>query len=105
MNIGRQVVNLAVTFVLAAILGPTAYGLVAIAMVYVAFVQLLMEQGMNAALVQRRDLSQEHLTSAFWMVQLAALILDALAVAGSGWWGGVNDQPHWGRSSAGSRRF
>ena len=96
MNIGRQVVNLAVTFVLAAVLGPTAFGLVAIAMVYVAFVQLLMEQGMNAALVQRRDLSQEHLTSAFWMVQLAALILSALAIAGSGWWGGVNDQPQLG---------
>lgn len=96
MNAGRQIATLVVTFVLAAVLGPTSFGLVAIAMVYVAFIQLVMQQGMGAALVQRPVLEERHLTSGFWMVMGSASILSVLALLGSDWWGELNGEPELG---------
>jgi PST family polysaccharide transporter len=96
MTGGRQVGNLIVTFVLAWFLGPDAFGLVAIAMVYVGFIQLLMQQGMGAALVQRRSLTDAQASTGFWMVMLASLVLSLVALAASGWWAGVNNQPELG---------
>lgn len=93
MNVGRQVGNLVVTFVLAAILGPTAYGVVALALIYVMFVQLLMQLGLGSALIQRRELTSAHLSSAFWVIGLASLVLSACSILLSGWWAHVNGTP------------
>ena len=50
---GQQGVGTLVTFVLAVLLGPHAYGLVAIATIYIAFVQLALNQGFSTAIIQR----------------------------------------------------
>lgn len=63
------------------------------AMVYVAFVEMLLEQGMGAALVQREDLRSEHLDAAFWMILGASGALVAASVGLSGWWAGLNRLP------------
>jgi PST family polysaccharide transporter len=90
---GQQALSALFTFVLAALLGPEAFGLVAMAAVYVAFVQLVLEQGMSAAIVQRRDLSEDHLNAAFWMVVAASLVLTAISLGLAGWWARVNSLP------------
>lgn len=82
-----------VTFVLAAIVGPTVFGLVAMAMVYLMFIQLLVRQGMVPALIQRRELDQEHITSAFWLVMATGVVLTIASVFLSGWWADVNRTP------------
>src|SRR5438105_15948032 len=65
MNSGQQVTTFIVALVLAGLLGPRTYGIVAIAMIYLSFVQLSLDQGLAVAIVQRKDLDRRHLDSAF----------------------------------------
>ena len=96
MDVGRQVTTLLVTFVLAGMLGPKAYGIVAIAATYISFLQLLLAQGLEPAVIQRRDLRDEHKDSAFWMIMTAAIVLTLLTIPLSSWWAHLNDTPELG---------
>lgn len=93
MDGGRQFFASLITFVLAALLGPEALGIIAMALVYMAFIELLLKQGMAAAVVQREDLQDTHLDTAFWLVMATALVLTAASAALSGWWAAVNRTP------------
>ncbi|WP_380165806.1 lipopolysaccharide biosynthesis protein [Jannaschia sp. R86511] len=93
MDAGGQVATLAVSVVLAAVLGPAAYGLVAMALVYVMFIQLIQQQGMQAAVIQRADLDERHKSTAFWLVLVTSLVLTGLSVLLAGWWSAVNRTP------------
>lgn len=86
MNWGKKVSAALITLVLAAMLGPEPFGLVAIAMVYIAFLEMLLDQGLTVALIQREDLREEHLDSVFWTVLAVGTLLTALSIALSGWW-------------------
>jgi len=77
-------------FILASMLGPRAFGAVALAMIYIAFVQMILDQGLFAAVVQRKDLQPEHLDAVFWLNIGVSLALIGLSVALSGWWARVN---------------
>lgn len=61
--------------VLSRLLDPSAFGLVALAAVYIAFVQVFVEQGLTDALVQRERLDGEHLDAAFWSSLGAGVLL------------------------------
>jgi O-antigen/teichoic acid export membrane protein len=89
----EQGLNALITFVFAAILGPKDFGLVAMAMAYILFAKMLLEQGLVPALVQRKDLKQEHLDSVFYLNLVLSLILVALSVGFSRWWAGLNHLP------------
>jgi PST family polysaccharide transporter len=93
MNWGQQIISAALAFVLAAILGPSDFGLIAIAMVYILFIHMLLDQGLVAAIIQRKDLSPEHLDSVFWLVQAVCVVLVIIAVPLSGWWAATNHVP------------
>jgi PST family polysaccharide transporter len=54
------------------LLSPQAFGQVAIAGVYLAFIQVLVSQGFGMAIIQRRELDEEHLDSAFWIAVATA---------------------------------
>jgi O-antigen/teichoic acid export membrane protein len=56
--LGRQVSQMVAALVLARLLGPATYGVISAATVYVTFTTLLLDQGLAAALVQRRVLSR-----------------------------------------------
>lgn len=90
---GRQAFGFVITVILAAILGPTAYGTVAMAYVFVSFTQLFLVQGLMPALIQRRDLTSSQLSSVFWLALGASAGLAGLSVAASGWWSSVNHLP------------
>jgi O-antigen/teichoic acid export membrane protein len=96
MDIGRQATTLLVTFILAGVLGPKPYGVVAMATVYIAFLQLLLAQGMLPAIIQRRNLKPEHTDAAFWMVLTLSLVLTLLTIPLSSWWADVNNTPQLG---------
>lgn len=93
MGGGQHVISTVVTFVMAAILGPSIFGLVAMALVYLMFIQLILRQGMVQALVQRRELSESHLDSAFWLTMAGGVVLTAGSLLLSGWWADVNRTP------------
>lgn len=84
---------LVTTFVLARLLGPTAFGVAALAILYVLFVKMLLNQGLPAAIIQRHDLDPRHLDSAFWLGLAASGALTLVSVALAGWWSSVNDAP------------
>lgn len=79
-NWGGQALSFGVYTGLARLLDPHIFGLVAIAGVYVAFMQVFVNQGFGTAIVQRKDLEPEHIESAFWINMATALGLCALSV-------------------------
>ncbi len=87
---GRIVVTLGVSLLLAGLLGPQAFGIIAMANVYIYFVDLLVRQGMPAALIQRPDLDRRHLDTAFWMIVGVIAVLIPVTIGLSGWWATVN---------------
>ena len=93
MTWGDRAFGLVFTFLLAAILGPRDFGIVALALIYIALVQLLNEGGIQTAIVQREKLEGEHLDSAFWMNLALCLVLAAISFLLAGWWARVNDVP------------
>ena len=54
--VGRQGLQMIGALVLARILGPSTYGVISAATIYVTLSALILDQGMAAALVQRKDL-------------------------------------------------
>lgn len=73
-----QAIALVVFTLLARLLEPTDFGLVALAYAFVTFAQIFLEQGFSQALVQREDLESEHIDAAFWV----SLLLGALFTVG-----------------------
>ena len=96
MNSGRRVMSTVFTFLLAALLGPHDFGVVAVALVFVAFVRMLLEQGFMTAIIQREDLDDAHLDSAFWLNLSWCVVLAGGCAFVAGWWADVNDMPELG---------
>ncbi|MGB3848553.1 MAG: lipopolysaccharide biosynthesis protein [Tunicatimonas sp.] len=65
-TIGVRLFSVSTYFLLAKLLDPAVFGVVALTNTFVYFSEIFVEQGMVAALIQRKDLEQNHLTSAFW---------------------------------------
>ncbi len=93
MDGGRQAITTILAFVLAGVLGPAAFGTVAMATVYILLINLIMQQGMIPAIIQRRNLKPEHLDSAFWMIMMTSVVLAVISFTLSGWWASVNQLP------------
>jgi len=69
------VVELGTGIVLARLLMPEHFGIVALALIVIGFARNLSEFGLGAAIVQRRQVEQRHLTAAFWGSAAIGLIL------------------------------
>lgn len=63
---GQHTVQLVTFLLLARLLLPEHFGIIALAGVVIALFQVLVDQGFTAALVQREELEDEHLDAAFW---------------------------------------
>ena len=77
---GRQGLTLVVFVVLAHLLTPADFGLVALATVFVAFAQVVVDQGLGDAIIQRRDLSRDHIDTAFWVAIATGLLLTTIGL-------------------------
>ena len=73
----RQLAQLATTAVLARLLAPSDFGLMGMAAIIIGFVLLFHDMGTAAAIVQRKEVSDELLSSIFW-----ANVTFGLAAAG-----------------------
>ncbi len=92
MNGGREAMTVAVTFVLAAILGPEAYGVVALALAYVLLLQLLL-QSIIPAVIHRAELSDADKDTVFWLAVSMGIVLTLVGLALSSWWAAVTGIP------------
>ena len=93
LNWGQRGIGTGFTYVLASIVGPAEFGLVVLGLAFVEFVQVLVEQGISTAIVQREMLNEEHLDSAFWLSLAWGLLCAGGTIAVSGWWARANDAP------------
>jgi O-antigen/teichoic acid export membrane protein len=91
--LGSRLIALLVFVVLARLLAPTAFGLVSLAMVFVALMQIFVDQGFNQAIVQRQNLTPAHLDSAFWSSLVLGILLSGLGVLLAGPIAGLLGQP------------
>lgn len=68
-----QVLSLAVFLIIARLLQPEAFGLVALASVFIITLTTLTSLGLSQAVVQREEIETEHLDTAFWSSLIVAL--------------------------------
>ena len=92
-NWGERAFSALFTFILAGILGPRDFGVVAICVVYISFLQLFLDQGLATALIQRKEIEHQHLDAVFWLDLALGLILVPLSIACSRKWAAVNHSP------------
>jgi PST family polysaccharide transporter len=88
LNVLSQVVlQLVFISVLARLISAEAFGVMAIALVVVGFIEIFSQIGIGPALIQRKVLTQQHINSAFWISLLLgagftiALYVSAPAIA------------------------
>ena len=82
---GRQLLGFAMYAALARLVGPEAFGLVALAGIFIACSEVFVTQGFGTALVQRKRLEPEHVDSAFWLTIVIAAVLTLALVTMGGW--------------------
>ncbi len=92
-NWGSQAGTLIIFFILARLLTPEAFGLVALANVFLAFMRLFLEQGFGQAIIQRQDLEPEHLNTAFWINLTIGSVVALIGFSVSGLVANAFDQP------------
>jgi PST family polysaccharide transporter len=79
-TLASQVARLVTAFVLARVLGPERYGVVAIAYVYLALATVLIDQAFGLLVVQRPTLSREELGSATLVNASGVVLLAAMTI-------------------------
>lgn len=65
--LGVQVIQFFIFLVLANRLTPDDYGLIGIAVLFISLLQVVVEGGFTQAIVQRKELTDEHLSTGFWI--------------------------------------
>jgi PST family polysaccharide transporter len=81
-SLARQAIGLSVLLVLARLLDPTDFGLIAMVTVLTAFVGLVPQLGLGPALVQAPELDDVQCSSAWWLCLLVGVLLaGAVAIA------------------------
>lgn len=79
--LGKQFISLVIFTVLSLILKPEDFGLVAMAFVWVAFLDSFSETGFSSALIQRQNVNTQHFSSVF-VLNVGVGVL--LAICGAG---------------------
>jgi O-antigen/teichoic acid export membrane protein len=92
-SVSSRVVGSVVFVVLARLLDPKAFGTIALASVFLVFMSLLVESGFGEAVVQRKQVTQEDLNTAFWVNNAFGLALALIMLAGAGLVATLFDQP------------
>lgn len=77
-QIGKQTLQFTITVILMRLLTPQDFGLLGLIVVFTNFAALFGELGFSAALIQREQIEEAHLTSSFWLNLGAGLLLTLL---------------------------
>lgn len=90
---GAQFVSTVVFLLLARLLGPETFGLVALANVFLAFMQIFLDQGFAEAIIQKDELEPEHLDTAFWTSVLMGAVFILILFVGAGFVADIYNEP------------
>jgi polysaccharide transporter, PST family len=80
---GGQVVQALVLLVLARLIGPSNFGIIAEASVFLAFISLLLDQGIGATLIRRVELTPDIVGTTFLLNLGTTIVLTLLTVIGA----------------------
>lgn len=78
-----QIIQFIVSAILARLLFPKDFGIIAMIVVFSNFLNVFQSLGMGSAIVQKKDLDEDHINSIFWIVIGLALFLTFLMVSAS----------------------
>jgi O-antigen/teichoic acid export membrane protein len=92
-SISSRLVGSVVFVVLARLLDPKAFGTVALASVFLVFMSLLVESGFGEAVIQRKQVTEVDLNTAFWVNNAFGVALALTMIACAGPLGTLFDQP------------
>ena len=81
---GVRIISFLVMLLLARLVLPESFGLVAYATVFISFAQIFVDQGFSDAIVQFPNLEREHLDTAFWISILTGTGLTVVTILSSG---------------------
>jgi PST family polysaccharide transporter len=95
-QLGSRVIDMVFAIVLARLLFPEAFGLFALAATSTAFFRLYANMGLGAAVIQRRQIDQEYLSTAFWANMASGVVLCTLIAATAGLLGTLLREPRVG---------
>jgi PST family polysaccharide transporter len=90
---GTEMISFLILLILSRLLAPEAFGVVALALVFTEIMDIFLNQGFTAAIVQRDDLEPAHLDTAFWTTVLIGVLLTGVGIASSGLVAAVFDEP------------
>ncbi|MBM4431435.1 MAG: MOP flippase family protein [Chloroflexi bacterium] len=77
----RQFFQWTITIILARLLRPDEFGIVGMAALVTGFVAIVNELGLAASIVQRKEVTDVHLSTAFWATLAAGSLVWAIVVA------------------------
>ena len=66
-KLSRQFVGFGIGILLARLLSPKEFGLISMAMIFIAISEYFVNIGLSSAIIQRKDLTEEHLSSSFYL--------------------------------------
>lgn len=78
---GQQGITFLVFAILARFIAPEDFGLVAMALIVIGFVQLFIDQGFSTAVIQKHDVDDVFLSTAFWTNMIVAAVLGVMLIA------------------------
>ena len=90
LNIGLQFI---ITIFLARLLTPADFGLIGMIIVFTGFAHSLSDPGFSAALIQKKDIEESHLSSVFWLNILIGISLSVLFLSLSTFMAGFYHEP------------
>jgi O-antigen/teichoic acid export membrane protein len=79
-QITRLLLQLGVTAILARLLTPNDFGLLAMVVVFTNLIMIFRDFGLTAALIQRKKITEEHLSSCFWINILMGFLLTLILI-------------------------
>ncbi len=80
-QIAKQGLQFIISVILIRLLTPKDFGLIGMIMVFTGFAGLFSELGFGAALIQRKEIEERHLSSIFWLNVATGLILTCVVLA------------------------
>ncbi len=78
---GKQISQFIITAILARLLSPNDFGLLAMATVFINFGMIFSEMGISSALIQKQDTHDRHFYSAFWLNVVVGVVLTLIFIA------------------------
>lgn len=72
-----------VKIILARLLLPDDFGIIGMALIFTTLMQTVNELGLSAAIIQRKDINNTHLSTSFWISIIMGLILCAVTIIAS----------------------